>query len=304
MRTQQFADATVYADPNSAPAFFFNVAATDLNVLVQALETTMDAKTLASPKIFALNGQQARIQVGGTVGYTVTTTTQTMSSTGVEFLSYGTILLVTPQITPDNKVMMKVKPQVSTAEVNPITKVPDSKTQELETSVVLPDGYGIVIGGLIQEEASDSQTKVPILGDLWLIGRLFQQREVKRTRSELIISLIPHIVPFGPACQQRECEQFYRSTTPLLQGPLEKYPRPFEPSLPDAGQCPSIFHHPSCPEPSQPSGTMMMENQPLRQEDAPSSYAEPVPAPPGTAPPSGAAAAQRTIQQSEVVPMR
>ncbi len=98
----------------------------------------------------------------------------------VNFLNVGIILNVTPQITPDNKVLMKVKPEVSTGQINPDTKLPDSKTTQVETSVLLPDGHGIVIGGLIQEEDIENQAKIPFLGDIWIIGWLFQHRETRR----------------------------------------------------------------------------------------------------------------------------
>ena len=235
LRTQGFADAGKLAGGTS-PAFFFNLAAGDLNVLLEALETTTDAKTLATPKVLALNGQEAKIQVGGRIGYKLTTTTQTSSQESVDFLDIGVVLTVTPRIAADGSVLMEVMPEVSTGEINPITGCPDQETTEVSTSLMLPDGHGMLIGGLIQESDSDSQGKIPILGDLWLVGRLFQQDEKKRKRTEIIIALIPHVVPYGPQRQQRECEQFERATTPLTYGPLLQTPRFGEPRFPDAGQ--------------------------------------------------------------------
>ena len=236
LRTQGFADAAKFATGTS-PAFFFNLAGGDLNVLLEALETTANAKTLATPKVLALNGQEAKIQVGGRLGYRITTTTQTSTLESVEFLDVGVVLTVTPRIAADGSVLMDVAPQVSTGEINPITQLPEEETTEVATSLMLPDGHGMLIGGLIQESDSDTQGKIPILGDLWLVGRLFQQDEKKRKRTEIIIALIPHVVPYGPQRQQRECEQFERATTPLVYGPLLQTPRFGEPRFPDAGQC-------------------------------------------------------------------
>ena len=241
LRTDGFADAAGYAAPGTSQAFFFNLASSNVNALISALQTTANAKTLASPKVFAVNGQKARIQIGSQLGYKTTTTTQTSTMENVSFLSTGIILTVTPQITPDNQVLMTVKPEVSTGQINPATSLPDSTTTQVETSVMLHDGYGIVMGGLIQETDTDNQSKLPFLGDLWLVGRLFQHHEKNRVRNEVIISLIPHIVPYSPDCVARESEEFCRSATPLLQGPLQQYPRPWEASLPDAGQRPAIF---------------------------------------------------------------
>jgi len=233
LRTQGFADAAAFAKGTS-PAFFFDLAAGDLNALVQALETTTDAKTLAKPKVLALNGQEARIQVGERLGYRITTTTQTSSLEGVEFLDLGVVLTVTPRITKDNNVIMYVKPEVSSGDV--VDDLPEEETTEVETALMLPDGRGMLIGGLIQESDVEIESKIPVLGDIWLIGRLFQKHEIERRRTEIIIALIPHVVPYQPIIQERECEQFRRTTTPLLYGPLLQNPRPSEPRFPNAGQ--------------------------------------------------------------------
>ena len=245
LRTQGLADIATFSKATS-PAFFFNLAASDLKVLLEALETTTDAKTLATPKVLALNGQKARIQVGEQLGYKVTTTTQTSTLQNVEFLDVGVVLIVTPRIARDGSVLMQVKPKVSKGQINPQTELPEEKTTEVETSLMLPDGQGMLIGGLIQEGDVETQNKIPVLGDLWLVGRLFQNREVNRKRTEIIIALIPHVVPYQPCRQQTECEQFRRATTPLLYGPLLPVPRPSEPKLPDAGQrlpCPYKLQH-------------------------------------------------------------
>jgi hypothetical protein len=148
----------------------------------------------------------------------------------------GVVLKVTPWITRDDQVVMYVKPEVSSGEINAKTELPEEETTEVETTLMLPDGHGMVIGGLIQETDIETQNKIPFVGDLWLIGRLFQERILERRRVEIIIALIPHIVPYPPARHQTECEQFCRADTPLLYGPLRETPRPFEPRFPDAGQ--------------------------------------------------------------------
>lgn len=235
LKTQGFADAAKFTK-GTEPAFFFNLAAGDLKTLLEALEATTDAKTLATPKVLALNGQQARVQVGERLGYRVTTTTQTSSLESVEFLDVGVVLTVTPRITAEGAVMMQVKPQVSQGDINPFG-LPEEETTEVETALLLPDGHGMLIGGLIQEWDSEEQSKIPWLGDVWLVGKLFQKNTKQRKRREIIIALVPHIVPYGPGRQQQECGQFQRATRPLLYGPLNQMPRPEEPKFPDANQC-------------------------------------------------------------------
>ncbi len=108
-----------FANAAASPAFFLEVSGTALTGLVELLKNTTDAKTLASPKLLALNGQQAHIQIGEQLGFRITTTTQTSSLESVQFLDVGIILTVTPRITRDGRVLMRIKPKVSTGEVNP-----------------------------------------------------------------------------------------------------------------------------------------------------------------------------------------
>jgi type II secretory pathway component GspD/PulD (secretin) len=214
--------------------FFIDVDGASLDGLVEALQTTTDAKTMASPRVMVLNGQEARIQIGEQLGYRVITTTETASMEDVEFLEVGVVLLVTPHISRDNQVVMKVKPKVSTGQIDPKTSLPEEETTEVETNILLSDGRGMVIGGLIQEEDSDLQSKVPLLGDLWYVGRLFQRRTVKKVRSEIIITLKPRVLPYMPDYDCVDQVETERASTPLLYGPLCKFPRPWEAALPDA----------------------------------------------------------------------
>jgi len=227
-------ETTGFANPLATTGMLFSVDGSDLTSLVEALQTTNDAKTLASPKVLVLNGQEARIQIGERLGYFVTTTTQTSTLQQVQFLDVGIVLRVTPQITASGQVIMTVSPEISSGEINDATGLPDKSTTEVETAVILNDGRGIIIGGLIQEADTDKQSKVPFIGDLWAVGRAFQRRVGVRDRSEIIVALVPRIVPdSGAICPEEESE-LYRATTPLLDPNLKRYPRPGEGTLPDA----------------------------------------------------------------------
>lgn len=221
-------------DSITSPSYSVNVVGNDLLALIEAIKRTTDAKTLASPKSVVINGQESRIQVGQRLGYFVTTTTQTSTLQEVQFLETGIVLRVTPTITEDNRVLMTVKPQISDGTISDLG-LPQERTTEVETTVMLQDGCGIVIGGLIKEDDIEQQTKIPILGDIWLAGRMFQRRKVERTRREIVIGLVPRIVPYEPGYQSREDTEFERATTPLLTGGLKRVDRtPYEPQLPDA----------------------------------------------------------------------
>jgi type IV pilus assembly protein PilQ len=225
---------TGFANSASPQAFFFSIDGSELTALLEALKTTTDAKTLASPRLLVVNGQEARIQVGEQLGFRVTTTTETSTLESVNFLDVGVVLSVTPRISRTGDVLMKVKPEVSSGQVNPVTGLPEEETTHVDTSVLLANGQGMVIGGLIKEENSDTQNKVHGLGDSWPFGRLFQRRLYSKTRSEIIIALIPRVVPYAADYQAVEDTHYARASTPLLYGPLCPVPRPWEPSLYDA----------------------------------------------------------------------
>ena len=140
---------------------------------------------------------------------------------------------LTPRITRDHRVLLHVKPEVSTGAINPITKVPDKTTTELETDVMLDDGQGMVIGGLIKENDSTQQSKIPYLGDLWRAGFLFRHSDVTKERLEVIVAIVPRIQPYTAELQNFEQGEFVKAATPLFQGPLCHTHRPWEPILPD-----------------------------------------------------------------------
>ncbi len=219
--------------PASNSLFYARLSGDRVRAVLDCLETTTDAKTLASPKVMVVNGQEATMQVGQQLGFTVATVTQTSTIQDVRFMDTGVVLRVTPTISRDNRVLMRVKPEVSTGNINPDTLLPEEETRELETSVLLNDHQGIVVGGLIQETDSTVIRKLPWLGDLRYVGKLFQRREATRKRTEIIITLIPHIVDCD-ACAD-DWEQVEQSTTPLLHGALHRNHRPWEPRLPDTG---------------------------------------------------------------------
>jgi type II secretory pathway component GspD/PulD (secretin) len=219
------------------PATMMRVEGSDLTGLIDLLKSTSDTKTLASPKVSVVNGQKAKISVGGEIGYLLTTATNTSTLQSVAFLEFGVVLTVTPIITEDGQVLLTVAPQVSTGRINATTKLPEKESTEVQTTALLCDGQAIVIGGLIKESTIDGQNKIPFLGDLWFIGRLFQSRERLRERSEIIITLLPRIARPGENCLFASEEDYAQASTPLMDrnlNPVDR--RSWEGELPDASK--------------------------------------------------------------------
>lgn len=222
------------ANPDAVQSYFTDVDGDRFTSLIEWLQTTTDAKTLASPKVLVVNGQQARIQIGDQLGYRITTVTETSALESVDFLDVGVVLSVTPHISRDGHILMKVKPEVSSGQIDPETELPAEETTEVETNVLLRDGHGLVIGGLIQENDSNIQSKVPFFGDIKYVGKLFQRKTLEKSRSEIIVALMPRIVPYTSECYEPEAMELMRTQTRLFHGPLHREARPWEPRMPDA----------------------------------------------------------------------
>jgi len=238
-QNSQLTIGTMGLAAGTPPMSIMRLEGSDLTGLIDLLKSTSDTKTLASPKVAVVNGQKARISVGGEIGYLLTTATPTSTLQSVAFLNFGVVLEVTPIITEDGQVLMTVAPQVSTGRINPISKLPDKESTEVTTTALLADGQAIVIGGLIKETSNNSQNKVPFLGDLWVIGKLFQSRDTLKERNEIIISLLPRIARPGETCAFGTDEDHRQAATPLLDRNLTPLDRAaWEGELPDASKRP------------------------------------------------------------------
>lgn len=221
------------SSPNLGESFFFSVQGGDMSALVRLLHETNDAKTLASPKLLAVNGQESEIIIGKELPYRETTNSPSnVTQETVKFLPVGVKLRITPWISRDGRILMRVLPEVSDGVLNQ-QGLPETAKTEVATDVFLADGQGIVIGGLIRENDSVNQAKVPFIGDIPYAGAFFQRREAKRSRSEVIVALMPHLLPYAPDIECQNAVEVQRARDPLVYGPLCRYPRPYEPRLPD-----------------------------------------------------------------------
>lgn len=263
---------TGFANPDAPSAFLATLDGGDLGGVIEALQTTTDLKTLGSPKVLVLNEQEARIQVGDTIYYTQTTTTETSSQQGAASIETGVILHLIPRITRDGRVLLHVAPEISSAGERQTPELPpDTRKTQLETDVMLEDGQGMIIGGLIRETDSTVQNKVPYLGEVKGIGWLFRKSEVKKERKEVIIALVPRIQPYDVEWASYEQGELARAGTPLFEGPLKRTYRPWEPILPDGKRIakPLVPKKQVCQpmsETSQISGDYIVPPRPMPQQ--------------------------------------
>ncbi len=175
----------------------------DYTALIEALDTVGKTNILSSPRITAVNNKEAKILVGSTEPYVTTTTTTpssgpTTTAESVNFIEVGVKLFVTPTIHNDGFITMKIKPEVSSVTSNLTTSnnntIPIVETSEAETTVMVKDGVSIVIGGLIKEETIKAMKKIPLLGDIPVLGFAFRSHNDSVSKTEIAIFLTPKII--------------------------------------------------------------------------------------------------------------
>jgi len=164
---------------------------TILDVQLQALETRGLVRTITNPKITTLDNVEATIAQGERIPFQTFSNTE---GTEVEFLEAETKLTVTPHITPDNRIYMKIAAQKNSVERNPLGGFVAVNTSEAFTEVLVYDGSTTVIGGLYIDSTSDGSDRVPFLADIPFLGVLFKNTLKSRDLDELLIFITPTIV--------------------------------------------------------------------------------------------------------------
>lgn len=208
------------ADPGSPADFFFGGGTTDLeedmivdlgvsnpagsiafdiisdNILLDlelsALQDSGQAEIVSQPKVITGDKQQATIESGTEVPY------QEASASGATSTSFKEAVLkldVTPQITPDNNIIMDlIINQDSIGEIDVGSGIPTIDVTEIQTQVLVADGETVVLGGIYQTEQQSGVTKVPFFGDIPYLGRLFKQTVDRQNKRELLIFITPRIM--------------------------------------------------------------------------------------------------------------
>ena len=172
---------------------------------IDALIRDNKAHLLAPPSIMTLSGKEARIIIGERFPYKEKTQTTTGTTETTKFVDIGTTLRVTPWVSPDGWITMYVHPEVSslTAELEAGPRV---ATREADATIVVKDGETIVIGGLIKRQEDSIKGKIPILGSIPILGRLFRHRSSDTTSTELVVFITPTIIKYrdSPGNQRPE----------------------------------------------------------------------------------------------------
>ncbi len=178
----------------------------DLNlaVTIKALEQRNFLQILAEPNLLAVGGKEASFLAGGEFPVPIVQGGTGIQTVTVQFKEFGVRLKFVAEPQPDGLIRLKVAPEVSSLDfANAVTlsgfTIPALTTRKAETEVELRDGQSFAIAGLIDKRLTQISNKIPWLGDVPFLGKLFQSREFKQSNSELLVMVTPHLVkPLEP----------------------------------------------------------------------------------------------------------
>ena len=264
-----------------------------------------DANLLASPRIRARDREKARILIGDKVP--VITNTVTPVSTGssvvtgsVQYIDVGIKLEVEPRVYLEGDVGIKLNLEVS----NIVKQIGDGSanstlayqigTRNASTTLRLRDGETQVLGGLISDQERNSADKVPGLGQLPVLGRLFRNDNGSKTKTEIVLSITPHIVRGAGVAEGRYRDVYSGSESTMREMPLRLDPIGAASGAP-ATPVPAQVEPGSVGQPSSPSGAIQPTPAAPTAQPAPPPAPAPVPAatnPPAAAPASGSESAE------------
>ncbi|MEY2878437.1 MAG: hypothetical protein RLZZ15_817 [Verrucomicrobiota bacterium] len=192
LANSKLANSTVYGA-------FYQLVGRDITATIHALSGVTKTEILSRPSILTRSNQQATILVGQSIPLITNSTVNTNSNSITNSVTYqdvGIILRVTPFITQQGLVEMIVSPEISSLSATTTSvNSPVIDRRSADTVVVTKSDQTIVIGGLISAQKSDTENKIPLLGDIPLIGSAFKRKIKGDVKTELLIFLTPHVVP-------------------------------------------------------------------------------------------------------------
>ena len=203
----------------------------DINLLaaIQALEEKRLLDILAEPNLLAINGTEAQFVAGGEFPYPMVQPGAGSNTVTIAFKEYGIRLAFLPVITPRGTIRLQVAPEVSSLDYNNSvtvagTTVPGTSTRRVQTEVELESGQSFAIAGLLDRQTTESFARIPGIGNLPLLGKLFQSKTVSRNNSELMILITPEIVRPVASGQPRPSLPAVRQPGIDQTGPVPVHP--------------------------------------------------------------------------------
>jgi pilus assembly protein CpaC len=186
----------------NAITFLLNSGNANIQALLHAATQKGDLRTLAEPNVMTLPGKEAYFLAGGEFPYPSVQGGGGGNAVTIVFKEFGIRLRFTPSIARNGAIRLKLAPEVSSLDfANGLTfqgfQIPSLRTRRAETEVELREGQYLAIAGLLDNETTRNLTKIPILGDIPILGELFKSRGIRDRRTELLVIVQPQLVQAG-----------------------------------------------------------------------------------------------------------
>jgi len=199
--------STTFGLQNASPAlqgFSYALTAGDLSSFFNMLETETKFNVLSTPRIFTSNNVQAQINISQSIPYVVNSVINSNGTTSYSYATenVGIVLTVTPRITSNGYVTMDIDQTANDLQGFTSFNAPIVNQREANTSVSVKDGNTIILGGIIQHTVSSTVNKIPLLGDIPILGNIFKSSSKSDQKTELIVFLTPHIINSAEAAQK------------------------------------------------------------------------------------------------------
>ena len=201
---------------------------------------------LSSPQILVLNNEQAFVNVGDQVpivtSESVPLTSTDLRTSTVQYKDTGTILKVRPRINHDGLIILDIDQQVSAVSKETVAGInsPIISTRELKTKLAVKNGQSIMMGGLIKKGNTNNQSKIPLRGDIPLLGWAFKYEKQSNDKTELLVMITPYVIESDDVLEQY-IKKFQEKTQGLRQGLDVKQAAAVTTTVPAAAPRPTIM---------------------------------------------------------------
>jgi general secretion pathway protein D len=245
--------ATGNVGPTNDGGFFYSFLNKNFEVAINALQTNGQARTLSAPSMVVMNNQEAQINVGtqipvvqtyynglntvaptttGTTGNALGTSAYGGTTGSVQYLNTGVVLDVKPRVNPGGLVYLEVQQEVSNPEAAPAGTNPPIDQRQLSTQVAVQSGHTVLLGGLIRDLGTVSDTGIPLLSSIPLVGKLFGNTTHTTTRTELIVLITPQVINNSDDADRvtAEYQSRFKTLAPLHSNSAEKVAAPVQPA--------------------------------------------------------------------------
>src|SRR5580692_4408243 len=202
----------------------------NLGLFIKALQSRNLLQILAEPNLVTTNGKEATFLVGGEFPIPVLQGGANSGAVTIQFREYGVRLTFTPKITGNNNIRLHVKPEVSALDyTNALSfngfTIPALSSRKMETNVELGEGQSFVIAGLIDNQVTETISKIPGLSSLPILGNLFKSHNISKSDDELVVLVTPEItMPLQPGDAKPSVPMPHPFLVPVTPGSTDAFP--------------------------------------------------------------------------------